>query len=80
MSGTAGVFYWNLRSELSWKAEWATRQGGVDVRVIEAVRAERAAVEARARVRRAWERLVSCGVDSDWLTWGESEEDEGSHE
>ena len=78
--GNSGLIYWNFRSELSWMAEWANRENVVDVQVLKPITAKRASTEARARVRQAWERLVSSGVDSDWLTLGESEEDEGLEE
>ncbi|RPD53984.1 hypothetical protein L227DRAFT_616546 [Lentinus tigrinus ALCF2SS1-6] len=76
--GNVELSYWNLRSALSWMADWAKKEDVVDALVLKPVRAKRASVDGRARVRQAWERLITSGVDSDWFTFGDSEEDEDS--
>ncbi len=82
--GNMGRIYWGLRSELSWMVEWTNTEAVFEsARVLEPrpsrfcsspTRISRSSPEWRVDVRAAWERVVTYGADSDWLTLGEEDE------
>ena len=75
--GQLALKYWRtLRWQLTRNARLARQEGAMDVRVLEPwpFGVKRWDPQVTAAIRVAWERIITRGVESDWLTFGEEDE------